>query len=149
MMVIIPLVLTACSAGEQKTEVPAQTQDVNVKESAVGDEALIREAISSYITTRGVSLEHMQMEFNNLSITGEEATVDVTYGLKGAPQSSHVKTYTLTRKSGLWEVVVPETAPSEEGMNPHGMMPSGDPHAGITMPEGHPPVNETGGEATE
>ncbi len=142
-VILVLIAFLACNGSDSESGL-SKTQNNVDNPSPVGDEALIKEAISSYVASKGIALENMKMTFSDLVINGKEASVEVTFGLKGNPESSHVKTYNLTRESGLWEVVVPEPA---AGGAPHGMMGMtgegmANPHGGDAMPEGHPVVEE-------
>lgn len=109
----------------------------------------IRETVIAYVRdVKNLSVDQMNIEFADLKVEGETATVRATFNLKAGGMPPLVYDYKLVKKDGKWNV---ETSTSAAGMAGHGagsaaaMPASGMPPgsaAPLDLPPDHPPIGD-------
>lgn len=104
----------------------------------------IRESVIAYVRdVKNLSVDQMNIEFADLKVEGETATVKATFNLKAGGMPPLVYDYKLTKKDGKWNV---ETSSSAAGMAGHGgssaPLPPGSAAPALDLPPDHPPVGD-------
>lgn len=121
------------------------------------NEAVVRQAVMDHLRDNvALDLNQMEVAVSNVKFSGSQATANVAFKPKSAPDQGMSMSYTLERRGEKWAVSGKGSGSGHAGAGvssaPGGEMPAGHPPVNGSestpgaktsgLPPGHPPVNE-------
>jgi hypothetical protein len=101
------------------------------------DQDAIRATIEKRLNGRAdLNMSAMDREVKQVSVTGDHATAQVEFRLKGGDARMEIE-YTLERQGKDWAVLGSQPMGGGMGQAPHKSLDAG----GNSSPQGHPPTN--------
>lgn len=117
----------------------------------------VREGVMEHLSKNtGLDLKSMDVEVNNVTFQGNQATAAVSFKPKASPDAGMSMNYTLERRGAKWAVLqkagsgaghgggMPDAAPPDPGAHAPGATPP-PANSGEALPPGHPPVAPNSG----
>jgi hypothetical protein len=108
----------------------------------VNDQDAIRASIEKHLNGRAdLNLSVMDREVKQVSVTGDHASAQVEFRLKGSDARMEIE-YSLERQGKEWAVLTSQPMGMDNAHSGMEQPPSGAPDSGGGhLPQGHPPVN--------
>ena len=102
----------------------------------------VQEAIAEHLASRpGIDASRLMIEVQSVSVQGDQAEAEVIFRSRDTPDSRMNYHYELRRAEGQWRV---ESGRPSAPQSPHPPSEGDQPEGGMSLPEGHPPVGESG-----